>query len=341
MIDGRRAIVHAPGAVGLQAFDLPQPGAGEVLLRARRTLISPGTERAFYLDLPNTQAPFPLYPGYSFIGDVLLCGADVAGLQVGERVACTAAHASHALMQARDCHKVPAQLSDERAACFQLLAIAMQAVRKARVELGEAVLVLGAGVVGMLAMRLAQLSGGMPVLGVDVDARRLGIARQVAADVALISSESLEDDVRRSLGGVAPAVVIEATGMPQLVARACQLAAAGGRVVLLGSTRGESDGLNFYRDVHKKGLRIIGGHESARPLHENSPGYWTKHKEQALCLQLLAQGRVEVAPLLTHRYAWRDFALAYEHLAEWDRNALAMLIEWDHSPAAPENGGRA
>ena len=329
MNGGQRAVVTAPGRVMLQAFDLPKPGEGQVLLRARRTLISPGTERAFFLDLPNTYVPFPLFPGYSFIGEVLACGEGVDSLRVGDRVACTGGHASQALIKASEVHKVPAQLPDDGAAFFQLLAIAMQAVRKARIELGEAVLVLGAGLVGALAMRLAQLSGGLPVLGVDVDARRLAIARQVGADAVIISGESLDDDLRRALDGGAPAVVIEATGSPKLVARAFQLAAAGGRVVLLGSSRGESDGINFYRDVHKRGLRIIGGHESARPSHENSPGYWTKRSEQALCLQLLAQGRVDVAPLVTHRYSWRDFARAYDHLAEWDRNALGMLIDWD------------
>ena len=97
MTRGQRAVVTAPGEVELQQFDLPPPAAGQALLRARRTLISPGTERAFFLDLPNTNAPYPLYPGYSFVGDVIACGAGVDSLQVGDRVATIARHGSHAL----------------------------------------------------------------------------------------------------------------------------------------------------------------------------------------------------------------------------------------------------
>ena len=245
-----------------------------------------------------------------------------------ERVATIAGHASHALMESRLCLPVPADLPDEAAACFQLLAIAMQAVRKARIELGETVAVLGAGMVGVMAMRLAQLCGGMPVTGVDVDAARLDIARQVGADATLPGGESLQGDLRALLDADGADVVIEATGSPQLINTAMQLAAPGGRVILLGSTRGDTESVNFYRDAHKKGLHIIGAHESARPQHDSSPAYWTKLREQALCLRLMALGRVDVRPLLTHRYGWRDFALAYEHLAEWDRSALGMIIEW-------------
>ena len=329
MTTANRAIVTAPGIVELQPFDLPALADDQVILQARRTLISPGTERAFFLDLPNTNVPYPLQPGYSFVGDVIARGADVDTPKIGDRVACTARHGSHAVMDARLCHLVPPALSDEEAGFFQLCAIAMQAVRKARIELGEPVLVLGAGIVGMLAMRLAQLSGGWPVIGVDVDAARLRLARQIGADVVITGGDSLDADVLQATDGRGPAVVIEATGMPQLISRAFQLCAAGGRVILLGSARGESDGVNFYRDAHKKGLHIIGAHESARPLHDNSPGWWTKLHEQALCLRLLAAGRVDVKPLVTHRYAAKDFALAYDHLAEWDRNALGIVIEWE------------
>ena len=130
------------------------------------------------------------------------------------------------------------------------------------------------------------------------------------------------------LSGGGADVVIEATGAPALVATAFQMAAEKGRVVLLGSTRGASERVNFYRDVHRKGLHVIGAHEITRPQHENSPGYWTQFSEHKVCLELLARGRVDVAPLITHRYNWREFPQAYAHLADWDKEALGILIEW-------------
>ncbi len=328
MMNGQRVRVAAAGQVALEAFEPAPPQAGQVLLRALTTLISPGTERAFFLNLENTDPSYPLYPGYSFIGEVSACGAGVTGLAVGDRVACAAPHCSHALVEAQACLPVPAALADEEAAFFNLLAIAMQGVRKARIELGESVAVLGAGLVGILAMRLAQLSGGLPVLGLDLDAGRLDLARQIGVDHTLIGDERMPAALNEALGGAGADVVIEATGAPQLVSTAFQLAAEKGRVVLLGSTRGDADGVNFYRDVHRKGLLVIGGHEITRPRHEDSPGYWTQLREQKLCLELLACGRVTVSPLITHRYGWRDFPVAYAHLANWHKEAMGMVIKW-------------
>ncbi len=329
MMRGQRAVVTAPGQVELQWIDPPQPQAGQVLLQALNTLISPGTERAFFLNLANANPEYPFCPGYSFVGEVSALGDDVHTLKKGDRVVCRAPHQSHALVDAADCLKAPAALADEDAAFFALLAIALQGLRKTRIELGESVLVVGAGLVGMLAMRLAQLSGGLPVVGVDLDRRRLALAKQVAADDVLVSDESLPERLRAILGAEGADVVIEATGAPKAVLTAFQLAAARGRVALLGSARGLTDGVNFYRDVHKKGLLVIGGHESAQPQQDSSPGYWTPQREYALALDLLARGRVQTAPLITHRYNWREFRAAYAHLADWDNSAMGMIIEWD------------
>ncbi|MDE2635525.1 MAG: zinc-binding alcohol dehydrogenase [Chloroflexota bacterium] len=326
---GHRVVVTAPGQVELEWLDPPRPQRGQVLLRALSTLISPGTERAFFLNLENTNPAYPLYPGYSFVGEVIAAAEDVVALKIGDRVVCRAAHQSHALVEADSCLRAPSEVADEAAAFFALLAIAMQGLRKARIELGESVVVLGAGIVGVLAMRMAQLSGGLPVIGVDLDQRRLELARQIAADEALINDDNLLENLRAMLGAEGADVVIELTGAPAAVATAFQLARARGRVALVGSTRGISEGVNFYRDVHKKGLLVIGGHESAQPRQDSSPGYWTPDREYALCLDLLARGRVQTAPLISHRYNWREFPLAYARLASWDKDVMGMIIEWD------------
>ncbi len=326
---GHRVVVTAPGQVELQWMDPPAPQKGQVLLRALNTLISPGTERAFFLNLDNTDPEFPFCPGYSFVGEVIAVGDEVAALKSGDRVVSRAAHQSHALVAAADCVRVPAQVADEEAAFFALMAIAMQGVRKARIELGESVAVLGAGVVGILAMRLAQLSGAVPVVGIDLDERRLELAKQVGADETLVSDVRAPDELRAWLGAAGAEVVIELTGAPAAVVTAFQLAAPRGRVVLAGSTRGLTSEVNFYRDVHKKGLLVIGAHESTRPKWENSPGYWTPMREYAVCLDLMARNRVQTAPLITHRYNWREFPAAYAQLANWDKDAMGMMIEWD------------
>ena len=197
---GHRVVVTSPGQVELEWLDPPRPQRGQVLLRALSTLISPGTERAFFLNLENANSDYPFYPGYSFVGEVIAAAEDVVALEIGDRVVCRAAHQSHALVEADSCLRVPSQVADEAAAFFALLAIAMQGLRKARIELGESVVVLGAGIVGILAMRLAQLSGGLPVVGVDLDQRRLEMAGQIAADETLINDDNLLDNLRAYAG---------------------------------------------------------------------------------------------------------------------------------------------
>lgn len=327
-MQAQRVVVTQPNEVSIEACEVEQPSAGQLLLKARMTLVSPGTERAFYMALPNTNASYPLYPGYSFIGEVLAVGEGVEGFSVGDRVACAAHHRSHAMVDASICHLVPDNVADEEAAFFNLIAIAMQGVRKARIELGEAVMVIGAGLVGLFAVQLARLNGGLPVIVVDMDAERLKLAEQIGADFAFYNDETISANLQSATRGHYPAVTIEATGASAVIPTAFQMTADLGRVVLLGSTRGETDGINFYRDVHRKGLTVIGGHEISRPKHENHAGWWTQHSEHRVILDFLAHGRIQTAPLISHRFGWEEFPKAYDLLSSRTMNALGMLIQW-------------
>jgi 2-desacetyl-2-hydroxyethyl bacteriochlorophyllide A dehydrogenase len=327
-MQAQRVVVQEPNQVALNAFDISEPEAGQVLVKARMTLISPGTERAFYLALPNTNANYPLYPGYSFIGDVVAVGDGVDKLQAGDRIACTANHRSHALVDASSCLIVPDAACDEDAVFFNLIAIAMQGIRKARIELGESVLVIGAGLIGLCAIQLARLNGAMPVIAVDIHQERLELAKQVGADYTFISDEALQDNLHAVTRGQYPNVTIEATGVPSVVVKAFQMTAARGRVVLLGSSRGETNGVNFYRDVHRNGLTVIGGHEITRPLSENNPGWWTQVSEHQVILDFLAGGRIETQSLISHRFGWDEFSKAYDLLSSKQMDALGMVIQW-------------
>ena len=316
------------GIADVRACEMPKAGPEELLIRAHVSLLSPGTERAWLLGLANTAPRYPQGSGYSHIGEIVAVGDGVDGWQVGDRVASRARHRLYAAVPANMCSPVPDGLTNERAAFFRLTSIAMQAVRKARIELGEPVAVIGCGLIGLLAMQLARLNGGLPVLSIDKDPRRLEFARALNVDAALAADESLKSALRAQCGGEEPAVVIEATGHPEAIPTAFDLARFGGRVVLLGSTRGETEAVNFYRDVHKKGLTVLGAHESARPQLDSAPGWWTHQADQATSLKLLAAGRLVVDPLTTHRFAWQDAASAYATLIRWEPGMLGTILDW-------------
>lgn len=316
------------GVAELRECEMPEAGEGDLLIRARVSLLSPGTERAWLLSLANTAPRYPQGIGYCHVGEVVAVGAGVEGWRVGERVASRSPHVMYAAAKASSCNRVPEGLSEEHAAFFRLGSIAMQAVRKARIELGESVAVIGCGLIGLLAMQLARLNGALPAVSIDKEARRLAYARATGADAALPADEGLKAALRALCGGSDPDVVIEATGHPEAVPAAFDLARFGGRVVLLGSTRGETEAVNFYRDVHKKGLTVLGAHESARPRLDSAPGRWTHEADQETALRLLFHRRLRVDPLVTHRFAWRDAGAAFDRLIGWEPGMLGTLLDW-------------
>jgi L-iditol 2-dehydrogenase len=321
-------IFTGKGSAELRPGTPPPLQAGQLLLRTRVSLISPGTERAWFLGLSNTPGLYPQPAGYSNIGEVTAVAPGVQGWQIGERVASPTHHAAYIAADAAHCVPVPKELPDESAAFFNLGSIALQAIRKARIELGESVAVIGAGLVGLLAAQLARLTGALPAVSIDQEPSRLLFAQQVGIDATLPAGDSTLAMLSALTGQAGADVVIEATGHPQAILSAFALARPHGRVVLLGSTRGETENVNFYSDIHKKGLTVIGAHNATRPQVDSYPGWWTQVDDQRTVLRLLEGKRLLVEPLITHRFDWQVAPQAYELLKSWDLKALGMLLDW-------------
>src|SRR5687768_13006561 len=114
-MEGTRVCWPEPGRATLEPFTVREPGAGEILIESEVSLISPGTERAFLLSLPNAQGRFPQYPGYSLVGRVRACGEGVTSPGVGERVVCGGPHASFAVTRAERAWRAPDNLDPAEA----------------------------------------------------------------------------------------------------------------------------------------------------------------------------------------------------------------------------------
>src|SRR5215216_1867901 len=97
-----------PGTAVLEAHPIPKPGPTQLLVRTRTSLISPGTERAFFLSLPNTTHSYPFAAGYCNVGEVVAIGEQVTGWQIGERIASEGHHAAYVLVDANYALRVPA-----------------------------------------------------------------------------------------------------------------------------------------------------------------------------------------------------------------------------------------
>ena len=327
----QRVVWPSRAKVDIETFDVPPVGDDEVLVATDCTLISPGTERAFLLGLPNAQGRYPSRPGYSNIGTVIETGKAVMDWAIGDRVASTQGHTSHFVTTPNRLLKVPStDVPAEEAVFFNLGAIALQGVRKARIELGEATLVLGQGLIGLLAMQLAKLSGAVPLIAADLTDSRLERSKSMGADVTLNPEDAnFSEQLRDATDGDGPAVVIEATGHPDAITTALDVAGQDARMVLLASTRGETPSVNFYRDVHKKGLILYGAHNSIRPRQDSSPHFWTLEADSLLLLSLIAQKRFNVTPLISHRVPGKDAPKAYQLLMAWNPGLLGVVLQWN------------
>jgi threonine dehydrogenase-like Zn-dependent dehydrogenase len=317
-------ISPSKGRVELQEKEVPEPGQGELQVRVHASLVSPGTERAFILNMPNTPGTYPMEPGYCAAGVVERTGAGTAGFSPGDRVAAfLLGHRQVGNVATQWAVRVPDSIPFEKAAFLTIGQIALQGVRKMRIELGESALVLGLGIIGQMALQCCRLSGAMPSVGVDTVEARMRAALACGADRVL---SSRQDGWMKEAGE--PRVVIESTGVPDAVSLAFQAAGRFARVSLLASTRGEST-VNFYRDVHRKGITVIGAHASLTvPSGESRPGFWT-WRDDAECFMRLVEGaKVRLDPLISLVVDWRQAEELYGRILAGDPDLIGTVLRW-------------
>ncbi len=166
---GKQIVFKRRGQAVLEDVDVPPPGAGQIVIENDYTVISVGTERANLTQLPNTvtaERGFPHYPGYSGAGRVCVVGDEVDGFKVGDRVVINwGGHRSHTLRPAQNILKIADDSVDLLDAAFApIAAFSMLGIRKLKIELGEAAMIVGQGIIGVFALQLAALSGAIPVL---------------------------------------------------------------------------------------------------------------------------------------------------------------------------------
>jgi threonine dehydrogenase-like Zn-dependent dehydrogenase len=324
------------GELVVEQYQVPdRPPAAGILVAADVTIISAGTEIANYLGRTAERPPSrvtPYYPGYSFAGTVLAVGEDVEQFSPGDRIAGPISHAAHAIEDrperlARFAH-IPDGVSDREAALSQLGCIALNGVRKADIALGESVGLVGAGLIGLLAGRFAQLDGAHRVLALDLLAERRDAAKRFGMDVVLDPSADSTPSVLESIAPGGVDVVIEATGSPRAFVPALAMARNGGRVVLLGSTRGLVEGFSPYDQAHLKGLSIIGAHVSTTPVTGTPHDPWTEAANRRVILSLMQDKRLDVEPLISHTIVPDQADEAFAGLAHTPEKYLGIAIDW-------------
>lgn len=323
-----RVLFPAAGEVVVEQLDeVPAPGPGQLVVRALSSLVSTGTESfclAGEFD-PGTfwqeWVQYPFEPGYSMCGRVAALGPGVAGLRVGDRVGVSSPHRGLGLADAAEAVPVPDHITDEQATWVSLACTTQLGVRRGDPALGETVVVVGLGLLGQLVVRYLRLRGLRHVVAVDASPQRLAaaVAGGATATLALPAHEA-PDAVRDLTGGLAD-LAFDVTGSASALAGTTQLVRPGGRVVLLGDCPTPSR--------QSLGPRVVGDSLTVMGVHASSGREpWTVPTMAALFFDFLADGRMAVDDLVTHRIAPQQAPDLYAALRT-DRSAyLAALIEW-------------
>jgi len=344
-----RAVIIAEQTLRFEAFELPdEPVGAQALIQMERTIISAGTELANYTGLdPDTRVPgrwcaYPWRPGYGGIGRVLAVGPDVQGIKPGQRLYGIFQHGTHALLDTanRLCVPVPGSLDSTTAAFARMGNVAITAYRRADVALGDAVVVIGLGLVGNLAGQFFA-QAGQRVVGLDVAAKRRALAEQTGfhatLDPTTLSREELEEGVVALCGGARPRVVVDAVGESRLVEQGIALAANNGQVILLGTPRAayETDCTPMLKMAHLRGISIVGALEWTVPLlKRQSPGVSTEANAE-LILRMLTEGRLQIGPLCSHVLPPAELNTAYQGLLHQKDAYVGVVLDWENHPAPP------
>lgn len=325
----------APGKAELQERELDATLApDQVLLKTECSLISPGTEFANLSGNTNRgkKSPFPSVLGYSAVARVLKTGEAVTDLREGDRCLCYHSHHSGLQkMPENDLVRIEDDaLPSEQAVFCVVGCMGFQGVRRCCPELGESLLVMGLGLLGQFAVQTARLSGCMPVIALDFNETRRGIARETGADAAFSPDDpALEDKIRALTGGRGCDAVVEVTGNPQAVVQGLKFTARFGRIALVGCNRTPTEKIDFYNLVHRPGISVIGAHNMARPQRDRRPGVWTMREDMALLLRLMSAGRLDSRKLLTMTADPAEAPGIYERLYARDTSLLGVVFDWN------------
>lgn len=341
-VDRMKAVVSMEGKIEIMNQELPLLEAGMVLIETSCSAISSGTE----LLLKNKKTEYPIPLGYSAMGYVREIGEGVTHVRVGQRAACYGSpYVKHAEWLAVPKHLVvplPDECRSSDAAFIGIGAIAIHALRQSDLRFGESVVVVGLGILGQIAGRIAEASG-YRLIGFDLLEERC--SNLSGAGVEHVYSE--EDKVQKAIDEMtqqqgADAVIICANGAnPGIINQALRWIRDRGKVIIVGDV-----GMSFDRELmFGKEAEILISRAGGPGRYDNSYeregadypiGYirWTEGRNMAEFIRLLSEKRISIETLITHEMSLSSLSQAYELLRESPRTVLGVLVHYEKDSGA-------
>jgi predicted dehydrogenase/threonine dehydrogenase-like Zn-dependent dehydrogenase len=366
------------GRFHLEAVPRPTAPPGGLLVRVTHSVISAGTERMkleqarmsllqkararpdqlrAVLDAAKTlgwqaaiekvrnrlETPAPL--GYSAAGIVEAVGSAVTRFRVGDRAAVGGAewafHAEYVAVPELLAARVPDGVENWEAAYTTIASIALQAVRQLQPTLGERVLVMGQGLVGLLVTAILR-ANGVRVIAADLAQTRRSFAEQLGAErVVILDHQSLSDEVDAwSQGyGVDGVVLCTASQSNAPLEQSAEALRDRGRIVIVGNTKAELSWRTFYRkELELRYSRSYGpgrydpNYESAGLDYPLGHVRWTVQRNFETCLHLMQTGALNLAALTTRRSPFSEALVAYRDLLADQPQDVGVVLEYGHEP---------
>jgi len=310
-------LLTAPSQLGLAEFPDPQPAAGEVLVRVRACGIC-GSDIHGWDGSTGRRRP-PLIMGHEAAGEIAAVGPQVEGWKTGERVTfdstiscgqcayCRAgqvnlcdhrrvlgvapaeyrqhgAFAEYVVLPARILYRLPAGLSFAHAAMVEPVSIAIHAVQRVLLAPADTAVVVGSGLIGLFVVQALRWAGAKRIIAVDLDPKRLALARELGATDTLQSDAcDVPAEIARLTGGTGANLAFEVVGITPTLQLALACLRRGGSAVLVGNLAPRTD---FpLQAVVTRELSLFGSCASAG--------------EYPLCLDLIARGVIRVEPMIS------------------------------------------
>ena len=356
MQDGKSTIENVP---------VPQPSKGTALVRTAASIVSAGTERMVVefaekslmgkatsrpdlvkqvLDkarregiLQTIDATFnrlsqPMVLGYSSAGTIVALGEDMEGFQVGQRVACAggnhAVHAEFGVIPKNLLTPLPDNVSFEEAAFTTLGAIALHGFRLSEPQLGEKVCIIGLGLLGLLAVEIAN-AAGCEVYGVDLNPERVALANQL--DAKAFTREMAED----AISNCDIVLICADTASNDPVTLAPVLCRDRARVVAVGAVGLDLPRRDYYmKEISFINSRSYGPGRYDDTYEEEGIDYpigfvrWTEGRNMQAIVDLMASGKMDITPLISHRFPIEEAAEAYNLITEMKTPFLGVLLKY-------------
>ena len=344
-------VFEGPRRIGFSEEETASPGAGEVLVRTLFSGISAGTEltayrgtnpyllktwdpeRRLFTGAPADRPSYPLVGwGYEEVGEIVELGSRVDDLRPGQRVYGIWGHREQRVLAADYARAriLPPHVDPVHGIFARVGEIALNAMLDGEPHLGETVAVFGLGVIGQVVCQLARLSGAR-VIGIDLVAERLDLARRLDVDVVIDGrAGGTAEQIKQLTDNRGADLCIEVTGNARGLHEAIRACAYNSRVVAVGFYQGEAAGLLLGEEYHHNRIQLVCSQISG--VNPALQYRWDKPRLTRAFMRLVADGRVPLDALVTHVVPFREAAAAFELLDTQPSAVMQAVLSFASAP---------